>query len=245
MRRAKLLVRPHRSGRCGARSCHGPCRGRRQLRPYRHPARLRQLCAVIELADRFHRHDHRNLHRVRSGGRSDLRNHQSDGSRRAVGPQPYRWRAAIALPALSRPGTERSLGKWRCRRGIDFRRRWPHHPVPASLHRLRTRPGAAVRRTSRSLRRPNHGNSELLTRGDASTSTRRGRSCRCARAATMTGNRDRTYTEKYLACGWWTTMAEVDCSGSSWSSSVRTMSISAARSSSSNCFWSARLGQAG
>src|SRR5207253_6902911 len=23
-------------------------------------------------------------------------------------------------------------------------------------------------------------------------------------------------TEKYLACGWWTTIAEVDCSGSSW-----------------------------
>ena len=53
------------------------------------------------------------------------------------------------------------------------------------------------------------------------------------------------HTEKYFACGWWTTMAEVDCSGSSWSSSLSVMPISSARSRSNSCFWSARLGQAG
>ncbi len=53
------------------------------------------------------------------------------------------------------------------------------------------------------------------------------------------------HTEKYLAWGWWTTMAEVDCSGSSMSSSERAMPISSAWSSANNCFWSARLGQAG
>jgi len=40
----------------------------------------------------------------------------------------------------------------------------------------------------------------------------------------------RRHTEKYFAWGWWTTMAEVDCSGSSWSSSERVMPISSARS---------------
>src|SRR5580658_8761895 len=53
------------------------------------------------------------------------------------------------------------------------------------------------------------------------------------------------YTEKYFACGWWTTMAEVDCSGSSWSSSLSWMPISSALSSARSCSWSARLGQAG
>jgi len=52
-------------------------------------------------------------------------------------------------------------------------------------------------------------------------------------------------TEKYFACGWWTTIAEVDCSGSSWSSSERVMPISSAPSSAKSCRWSARLGQAG
>jgi hypothetical protein len=55
----------------------------------------------------------------------------------------------------------------------------------------------------------------------------------------------RRHTEKYLACGWWTTMAEVDCSGSSWSSSERVMPISSAPNSANSCFWSARLGHAG
>jgi hypothetical protein len=40
-------------------------------------------------------------------------------------------------------------------------------------------------------------------------------------------------------------MAEVDCSGSSWSSSERVMPISRAPKSASSCVWSARLGQAG
>src|SRR5439155_169186 len=40
-------------------------------------------------------------------------------------------------------------------------------------------------------------------------------------------------------------MAEVDWSGSSWSSSERVMPISSARSNASSCCWSARLGQAG
>jgi len=40
-------------------------------------------------------------------------------------------------------------------------------------------------------------------------------------------------------------MAEVDCSGSSWSSSERVMPISSALSSANSCFWSPRLGQAG
>src|SRR6266851_2993883 len=53
------------------------------------------------------------------------------------------------------------------------------------------------------------------------------------------------HTEKYFACGWVTTIAEVDCSGSSWSSSVSTRPISSARSSWRSCFWSPRLGQAG
>ena len=55
----------------------------------------------------------------------------------------------------------------------------------------------------------------------------------------------RRHTEKYFAWGWWTTMAEVDCSGSSWSSSDRVMPISPARSKARSCCWSARLGQAG
>ena len=55
----------------------------------------------------------------------------------------------------------------------------------------------------------------------------------------------RRHTEKYLAWGWWRTMAEVDCSGSSWSSSERVMPISSARSNARSCCWSARLGQAG
>ena len=55
----------------------------------------------------------------------------------------------------------------------------------------------------------------------------------------------RRHTEKYFAWGWWTTMAEVDCSGSSWSSSERVRPISSARSNASSCCWSARLGQAG
>jgi hypothetical protein len=55
----------------------------------------------------------------------------------------------------------------------------------------------------------------------------------------------RRHTEKYFAWGWWTTMAEVDCSGSSWSSSERVMPISSARSKARSCRWSARLGQAG
>ena len=55
----------------------------------------------------------------------------------------------------------------------------------------------------------------------------------------------RPHTEKYFAWGWWTTMAEVDCSGSSWSSSERVMPISSARSKARSCCWSARLGQAG
>ena len=53
----------------------------------------------------------------------------------------------------------------------------------------------------------------------------------------------RRHTEKYVACGWWTTMAEVDCSGSSWSSSERVMPISFARNNARSCRWSARLGQ--
>src|SRR5581483_7438271 len=53
------------------------------------------------------------------------------------------------------------------------------------------------------------------------------------------------YTEKYFACGWWRTMAEVDCSGSSMSSSERPTPISSACNNSNSCFWSARLGQAG
>jgi hypothetical protein len=55
----------------------------------------------------------------------------------------------------------------------------------------------------------------------------------------------RRHTEKYFAWGWWTTMAEVDCSGSSWSSSERAMPISSARNNARSCCWSARLGQAG
>ena len=55
----------------------------------------------------------------------------------------------------------------------------------------------------------------------------------------------RLHTEKYFAWGWWTTMAEVDCSGSSWSSSERVMPISSARNNARSCCWSARLGQAG
>src|SRR6266496_3262090 len=48
----------------------------------------------------------------------------------------------------------------------------------------------------------------------------------------------KAHTEKYLAWGWWTTMAEVDCSGSSWSSSVSATPISSARSSSNKRRWS-------
>ena len=55
----------------------------------------------------------------------------------------------------------------------------------------------------------------------------------------------RSHTEKYFAWGWWRTMAEVDCSGSSWSSSERVMPISSALSRANSCFWSPRLGQAG
>ena len=55
----------------------------------------------------------------------------------------------------------------------------------------------------------------------------------------------RPHTEKYFAWGWWTTIAEVDCSGSSWSSSERVMPISSALSNARSCFWSARFGQAG
>jgi hypothetical protein len=55
----------------------------------------------------------------------------------------------------------------------------------------------------------------------------------------------RAQTEKYLAWGWWTTIAEVYCSGSSWSSSESVMPISSALSRARSCFWSARLGQAG
>ena len=55
----------------------------------------------------------------------------------------------------------------------------------------------------------------------------------------------RSHTEKYFAWGWWRTMAEVDCSGSSWSSSERVRPICSALSNASSCFWSARLGQAG
>jgi bifunctional non-homologous end joining protein LigD len=48
----------------------------------------------------------------------------------------------------------------------------------------------------------------------------------------------RRHTEKYFAWGWWRTMAEVDCSGSSWSSSERVMPISSARSRASSRFGS-------
>lgn len=52
-------------------------------------------------------------------------------------------------------------------------------------------------------------------------------------------------TEKYLAWGWWTTMALVDCSGWSWSSSAISMPMRSAPSNASSLCWSARLGQAG
>jgi hypothetical protein len=64
-------------------------------------------------------------------------------------------------------------------------------------------------------------------------------------SGTARERRLRRHTEKYFAWGWWTTMAEVDCSGSSWSSSERVMPIWSARSNASSCCWSARLGQAG
>jgi hypothetical protein len=46
---------------------------------------------------------------------------------------------------------------------------------------------------------------------------------------------DLAHTEKYFACGWCTTMALVDCSGSSWSSSVSVMPIASAFSKSRIC----------
>jgi hypothetical protein len=55
--------------------------------------------------------------------------------------------------------------------------------------------------------------------------------------------RRRRQTEKYFAWGWVTTMAEVDCSGSSWSSSVSETPISSALSSANSGRWSARLGR--
>src|SRR6267142_7141952 len=39
-------------------------------------------------------------------------------------------------------------------------------------------------------------------------------------------------TEKYFASGWWTMIAEVDCSGSSWNSSVSSTPIRAGSSNS-------------
>ena len=50
---------------------------------------------------------------------------------------------------------------------------------------------------------------------------------------------------KYLASGWWTTMAEVDCSGWSWNSSETVTPMRPISSSSATFTWSSRSGQAG
>jgi hypothetical protein len=50
---------------------------------------------------------------------------------------------------------------------------------------------------------------------------------------------------KYLASGWWTMIAEVDCSGWSWNSSDSSTPIRSGRSSSNSLVCSSRSGQAG
>src|SRR5262245_8644429 len=55
----------------------------------------------------------------------------------------------------------------------------------------------------------------------------------------------RRQTMKYLASGWWTTMADVDCSGWSWNSSDTVTPMRPISSSSATFTWSSRSGQAG
>ena len=50
---------------------------------------------------------------------------------------------------------------------------------------------------------------------------------------------------KYLASGWWTMMAEVDCSGWSWNSSESSTPMRSGRRSSNSLVCSSRSGQAG
>ena len=54
-----------------------------------------------------------------------------------------------------------------------------------------------------------------------------------------------TATLKYFACGWWTTMAVVRCSGSSWNCSLSASPIRSGSSSSNSFAWSSRSGHAG
>src|SRR5581483_3528941 len=54
-----------------------------------------------------------------------------------------------------------------------------------------------------------------------------------------------TPTLKYLAAGWWTITAVVDCSGSSWNCSLRASPIRSGRSRSNSLVWSSNSGQAG
>ena len=62
----------------------------------------------------------------------------------------------------------------------------------------------------------------------------------------MTEGRKGIYTTKYFAAGWCTTIAEVDCSGSSRNPLVsRTPTFFSGSSSTNSLVWSSRLGHAG
>jgi probable F420-dependent oxidoreductase len=65
------------------------------------------------------------------------------------------------------------------------------------------------------------------------------------RAAAVGSPMGRQRMTKYFASGWWQTIADVDCSGSSWNSSVSVTPMRSSSSSSATCCWSSRSGHAG
>src|SRR5947209_3679229 len=75
--------------------------------------------------------------------------------------------------------------------------------------------------------------------------TRIAQDCGCVKYI-IAQNTKYCHTTKYFACGWCTTMAEVDCSGSMWKPVVRcTPMVSSGLSTAKSFVWSSRLGHAG
>ena len=66
-----------------------------------------------------------------------------------------------------------------------------------------------------------------------------------ARAVLSRSRLTRPQATKYLASGWGTTIAEVDCSGTRWNSSVIATPMRSISSSSATFTWSSRSGHAG